>query len=189
MKMKTVSMCLLLVFFATMSASVVPAKTKPREYNAIVQHLKTKYRAKKVNLFFMWAARAIVGIAKPAGVKSFSLTVFRDLKFARETVDSEMQAAMRNSYGPEWTEIVHVRSREGQQAYLYMHDGGGENVKVVLVTLDKENAAIIRATFSPDKVAEFINDPKILGIRLNDDRPPADMEEKRATAETNVIDK
>ena len=115
----------------------------------------------------MWAARAIVSVAKPAGVKSFSLTVFNDLKFSYETVDNEMSAAMRNSYGPEWSEIFHVRSRTGQQAYLYLREAG-KNVKVVLVTVEKENAAVIRATFSPEKVADFINDPKLFGLSLDD---------------------
>lgn len=149
--------------------SSLSVNAKPREYKAVVQHLKTNYKAKKVNLFFMWAARAIVSIAKPAGVKSFSLTVFRDLKFSRETVDTEMQAAMRKSYGPEWSQVFHVRSREGQQAYLYLREAE-KNVKVVLVTIDKENAAVIRATFSPEKVAEFINDPKLFGVSLGDDQ-------------------
>jgi len=163
------------VFLALLlCAAPLTANANPRkEYKAIVYHLKTKYRAKKVNLFVMWMARAFVSVAKPAGVKSFSLTVFQGLQFTRETVDKEMQAAMRASYGPEWSPIFHVRSRDGQQAYLYMKDAGEQNVKVVLVTIDKENAAVIRATFSPDKLADFINDPKIFGIRLNDDEKAA----------------
>ena len=152
-----------LVFLNPTRAEAKP----PRESQAIVQHLKSKYKAKKVNLFFMWAARAVVSIAKPAGVKSFSLTVFNDLKFSYETVDNEMSAAMRNSYGPEWSEVFHVRSRTGQQAYLYLREAG-KNVKVVLVTVEKENAAVIRATFSPEKLADFINDPKLFGISLDD---------------------
>jgi hypothetical protein len=87
-----------------------------------------------------------------------------------------MQAAMRRSYGPEWSPIFHVRSRTGEQAYMYMKSDD-QNVKVVLVTIEKEQAAIIRATFSPDKLIEFINNPQILGIKLNDDdnkpAPPA----------------
>ena len=63
--------------------------------------------------------------------------------------------------------VFHVRSRDGQQAYMYMREDG-KNVRIALVTIDKENAAVIRATFSPDKLAEFINDPKIFGISLND---------------------
>ena len=155
----------LMIFFFGVSVSVAKAHGKTRkEYDAIVYHLKTQYHAKKVNLFIMWAARAVVSIAHPAGVKSFSLTVFEHLKFEQNKVDDEMQAAMRDSFGPEWSSIFHIRSRDGQQAYMYMREAG-ENVKVVLVTIDKENAAVIRATFSPEKLADFINDPKIFGIR------------------------
>lgn len=163
----TLSSVLILSFLLCVCA--VSVKARPHEYEAVVQHLKTKYHAKKVNLFFMWAARAAVSLAKPAGVKSFSLTVFRSLKFSRESVDNEMQVVMRSSYGPEWNEIFHVRSTTGQQAYMYMAEAG-ENVKIVLVTIDTENAAVVRATFSPDKVADFINNPRIFGISL-DERP------------------
>jgi hypothetical protein len=50
---------------------------------------------------------------------------------------------------------------------MYMREQG-QNVRIALVTIDKENAAVIRATFSPDKLAEFINDPKVFGISLNE---------------------
>jgi uncharacterized protein (UPF0128 family) len=46
----------------------------------------------------------------------------------------------------------------------------GRNVKVALVTIEKENAAVIRATFSPERLAEFMNDPKIFGISLDDEK-------------------
>ena len=167
-KTAVVAIVALLVLFSCNSLALAHP---PKEYDAIVNHLKTHYKAKKVNLWVMWLARAAVVMIKPAGVKSFSLTVFTDLKFSSESVDTEMQAAMRRSYGPEWSSIFHMRSRTGEQAYMYMKDNG-ENVNVVLVTIEKEQAAIIRATFSPDKLIEFINNPQILGIHLNDD-PPA----------------
>jgi hypothetical protein len=95
-----------------------------------------------------------------------------------------MQAAMRRSYGPEWSAIFHVRSRTGEQAYMYMKSDD-QNVKVVLVTIEKEQAAIIRATFSPDKLIEFINNPQILGIKLNDDKPAAEPA-KNSDSKTTV---
>ena len=158
---------LALAFSLLVFALTVPAKAKPNEYKAIVQHLKSKYQAKKVNIPFMWLARFAVSVVRPAGVKSFSVTLFEDLKFSRETLDAEMQAAMRNSFGPEWSPILRVRSHDGQQAYMYIREAG-QNLKITLVTIDKQNAAVIRATFSPDRLAEFINDPKIFGISLND---------------------
>lgn len=143
------------------------ADAKPSEYKAIVGYLKSKYRAKKVNIPFVWLARAAVSVVRPAGVKSFSVTIFEDLKFSRETLDQEMQSMMRNSFDEKWTPILRVRSRQGDQVYMYMREAGS-SVRVTLVTINDQNAAIIRATFSPDKLAEFMNDPKIFGVSLND---------------------
>jgi hypothetical protein len=142
---------------------------KPSEYDAIVSHLKTKYQAKKVKIPFMWLARFAVGFVRPAGVKSFSVTLFDHLKVARETLDAEMQNALRQTFSSEWSPVFRVRSRTGQQAYMYMREDG-ENVRVTLVTIEKDQAAIIRATFSPEKLVEFTNDPKIFGVHLDDDK-------------------
>ncbi len=156
----------LLILAFTFTA--LPANAKgTNEYKAIVKHLKTKYQAKKVKIPFMFLARFAVSVVRPAGVKSFSITLFEDLKFSRETLDKEMQSAMRNSFSADWIPIFHVRSREGQQAYMYMREAG-KSVKITLVTIDKEQAAVIRATFNPERLAEFINDPKIFGISLDD---------------------
>jgi hypothetical protein len=100
-------------------------------------------------------------------VKSFSVTLFEDLKFSRETLDKEMQAVLRRSFDAEWSPIFRARSADGQQAYMYMREAG-KSVRIALVTIDKENAAVIRATFSPERLAEFVNDPKIFGISLSD---------------------
>src|SRR5215218_3547880 len=148
MLIKKISIACLLMLFVF---AVAPAwsHAKPTgEYKSIVRHLRTKYRAKKVNIPMMWLARFAVSMVKPAGVKSFSVTLFEDLKFSRETVDKEMQAVLKNSFNAEWSSILRARSAEGQQAYMYMREDG-KNVKVAVVTIDKENAAVIRATFSP----------------------------------------
>ena len=157
-------------FFLMITFAFAPASAsgKPGEYDSIVSHLKTKYRARKIKVPFMWLARFAVSVVRPAGVKSFSVTLFEDLKISRETLDKEMQDALRQSLSPEWSPVFRVRSRKGQQAYMYMREAG-KNVKVTLVTIDKDQAAIIRATFSPEKLAGFISDPKIFGISLDDE--------------------
>ena len=155
----------LLTFAFTFAAP--KADAKGGEYKAVVKHLKTKYQAKKVKIPFMWLARFAVSVARPAGVKSFSVTIFEDLKFSRETLDEEMQLAMKNSFGDDWTSILRVRSRTGEQVYMYMREAG-KSVKIAVVTIDKKDAAIIRATVNPNKLAGFINNPKIFGISLDD---------------------
>ena len=153
--------------FLVFTFAAPTANAKGGEYQAVVKHLKTKYQAKKVKIPFMWLARFAVSVVRPAGVKSFSVTIFEDLKFSRETLDKEMQMAMKDSFGADWIPILRIRSRTGEQVYAYMREAG-KNVKITLVTIDKEEAAVIRATFSPERFAEFINNPKIFGISLDD---------------------
>ena len=109
-----VSLLFLLAFGLTAASA---QGNKYREVESISYHLKSKYRAKQVHIPFMWLARAAVKVVRPAGVKSFSITLFKDLKFSRDTLDLEMQSAMKQSFSPEWSSIFHVRSRDGQQAH------------------------------------------------------------------------
>ena len=160
------------LLFLAFTFTVPTAKANGNEYKKIVSHLKTKYRAKKVKIPFIWLARFAVSVVRPAGVKSFSVTIFEDLKFSRETLDKEMQTAMKNSFSADWSPILRVRSRTGEQVYMYMREAG-KSVKIAVVTIDKEQAAVIRATFSPEKLAEFVNNPQIFGISLNDNEQQA----------------
>jgi hypothetical protein len=179
------------LLFLVFSFSAPTANAKGNEYKKIVSHLKTKYQAKKVKIPFMFLARFAVSVVRPAGVKSFSVTLFEDLKFSRETLDTEMQSIMRNSFDADWSPIFRVRSREGQQAYMYMSEAGKTSVKIALVTIDKNQAAVIRATFSPERLADFINDPKIFGISLSDNEAQAKnkiSESKQDVAPENKIE-
>jgi hypothetical protein len=125
---------------------------------------------------------------RPAGFKSFNVTLFQDLKFSGDRLDLEMQEAMKSSFSPEWGSILHVRSRDGQQVYMYMRDAG-KDVKLTVVTIDKEEAAVIRATFDADKLAEFINNPRIFGISLDDDKPKTEPPAKTKEDEGSTMKK
>jgi hypothetical protein len=76
---------------------------------------------------------------------------------------------MKNSLSADWSPILRVRSQKGEQVYMYMREAG-KSLKIMVVTIDKNQAAVIRAAFNPDKLAEFVNDPKIFGISLEGDR-------------------
>ncbi len=168
MKFKNKILVLSALLILTFAFSAPNTLANGGEYKSVVKHLKTKYQAKKVKIPLMWLARFAVSVARPAGVKSFSVTLFEDLKFSRESLDKEMQTAMRDSFDANWSPVFRVRSRDGQQAYMYMRDAGKTSIKIALVTIDKDQAAVIRATFSPERLADFINNPKIFGVSLDD---------------------
>ena len=149
-----------LMFFALAFTALVPhASAKTNEFDAVCGHLKTKYRAKKLSIPFMWMARAVVGIARPAGVKSFKMTVFRGLQFAPESLNDEMKTVMRDAFSPDWSPILRVRSKNGSQVYMNMREEKND-IKIFLVTIQNDEATVIRAKFDPDKLTDFINNPK-----------------------------
>jgi hypothetical protein len=80
-----------------------------------------------------------------------------------------MQLAMKNSLGEEWSPIIRIRSQNGEQVYAYMKEEG-DNVRLMFVAIDKDNATVVRAKFNADKFIEFLNNPKIMGISLGDNK-------------------
>jgi hypothetical protein len=150
---------------ALLAVSIQTANAQGKGYDKIVKHLETNYQAKKVKIPFMWLAKIAVKVVRPAGVKSFNVTLFENLTFSRATLDQEMQSAMNDSLGADWSPMIRIRSREGEQVYMYMREEG-ENVRVMFVAIDKANATVVRAKFNADKFIEFLNNPRIMGIKI-----------------------
>ncbi len=165
---------LLLIF----SFGVSHAYAKGNEYDAVCKHLEKKYQAKKVKVPFMWLARFAVGVVRPAGVKSFKVTTYTDLKFSPETLDTEMRDIMNRSFSDDWTPIIRIRSKNGEQVYMNMRESGS-SVRVMFVTINKTEATVVRARFNPEKLVEFIENPKIFGISLGDNEQIAESVEAK----------
>jgi hypothetical protein len=61
---------------------------------------------------------------------------------------------------------VRIRSGRGaEQTHVYVRDAGN-NLRVMIVTLDGQQATVIRAKVNPEALARFARDPKILGVSL-----------------------
>jgi hypothetical protein len=172
---KLITLTFLLIAFALFVPNAIAQKKDG--FKAIKKHLETNYQAKKVRIPFMWLAKLAVKVVRPAGVKSFDVTMFENLTFKQSYLDREMQLGMQDSLGADWSPILRVRSREGEQIYAYLHDEG-ENVKVMFVAIDKTNATVVRAKFNADKFVEFLNNPKIFGFSIGDDKKKIDPEIK-----------
>ena len=156
-------------FFITATLLMaVPQTTRADdpEFDAITKHLKLFYNAKRVSIPFLGLANFFVKIVRPAGVKSFKVAIFEDLNFTGGKTDTELGKVMRNALSPEWQPLVRVRSRDGEQVYVYGREAG-ENIKLMVVTIDRSDAVVARVKLSPKRLSEFLNDPKILGISVN----------------------
>lgn len=177
---KTIILGICLLAVLALASPTVNAQKKG--YNGIVKHLKTKYQAKKVKIPFMWLAKLAVKVVRPAGVKSFNVTLFENLSFSPATLDTEMKAAIEDSLGEDWSSVIRVRSREGEQVYLYMRDEG-ENVRLMFVAIDKTNATVVRAKLNADKFVEFLNNPQVFGVSIGDKKQVQEEKKENPTLE------
>lgn len=148
-----------------LSFGYATARAKDPEFDAITKHLKAQYKAKRRKIPFMGLANFAVKIIRPAGIKSVKVAIFEELNHAPAAGNNELSAVMRNALSPEWLPLVRIRSRNGEQLYAYARDAG-ESVKLMVVTISGSEAVVARVQVNPQRLKEFLDDPKILGISL-----------------------
>ncbi len=141
-----------------------PAAARADDFDAVVRNVRAACGGKQVRIPFLGLARFATRFARPAGVKGFKLAVFEGLTSPGDVAG--LGASVRQSLGPQWRPLVRVRSGGGaEQTYVYVRDAGS-NLKLMIVTLDGEQATVIRAKVNPEALARFARDPKVLGVRL-----------------------
>ena len=156
---RTVSAGLLLAFLI-----FAPATARADDFDAVVKNVRAACGGKKVRIPFLGLAGFATKIVRPAGVKSFKLAVFEDLTRAGDV--SGLGAVIGQSLGPGWRPLVRIRTGRGaEQTHVYVREAG-DNMKLMIVMLDGDQATVIRAKVNPEALARFARDPKILGISL-----------------------
>lgn len=165
-----------IVLMLAFSASVALADDK--SYSEVIKHIKTNYRGKKQSFFgMMLIARFAVKMIKPAGVKNFKVTMLRELDYSGGPAPEsrDFRGFIRSKIDPGWMPLVEYSApHEKQWTYVYSLQEK-DDLKLLVVTVQKQDAFVLQAKFSPAKLVEFMNDPKIMGISLKDDngqKPP-----------------
>lgn len=141
-----------------------PATASADEFDSVVRSVRAACGGKRVRIPFLGLAGFATRIVRPAGVKSFKLAVFEDLTRAGDV--SGLGASIGQSLGPEWRPLVRVRSGRGaEQTYVYVREAS-DNLRLLIVSVDADQATVIRARINPGALARFARDPRILGVRV-----------------------
>src|SRR5215216_5893633 len=168
---------ILAAIIAILTLAPAAAVAGDNSFSSVVKHIKSNYKAKQQGFFGMVTfARLAVRIVKPAGVKNFKVAMLKELDYSRgpRPGQGEFHAFIRSKIDPIWSPLVEYSSpREKQWTYVYASQDK-ENVRVLVVTLQQEQAFVVQTKFSPEKLIEFMNDPKIIGISLKSEQPPKD---------------
>jgi hypothetical protein len=154
-----------LALMVALSGSLTTALAKDREFDAIARHLKSEYKAKRRKVPFMGLARFAVKLIHPAGIKNIKVAIFEELDHVPAAGNNELNATLRNALSPEWLPLVRIRTRDGEQTYVYAREAGA-SINLMVVNLDREEAVVARLKVNPQKLKEFLDNPRILGISL-----------------------
>lgn len=157
-------------------------------FSQVVKHIKSSYRAKQQGFFgAMMLARFAVKLVKPAGVKNFKVVLLRDLDYteAPDPRNGQFHAFIQTKIDPRWAPLVQYSSpRERQWTYVFITQEK-EDVKLLVVTLQRKDAVVLQTKFSPAKLVEFMNNPQIMGISLNSDNRTRDRVARASEVDEN----
>jgi hypothetical protein len=152
----------LLALFVALSFGHTAARASD-PFDVITKQIKTQYKARRRKIPFMGLARFAVKVIHPAGFKSVKVAIFEELNHAPAAGDNALSLVMRNALPPEWQPLVRLRSRDGEQMYVYAKEEG-DSVKLMVVNIDGTDALVARVSVNPEKLRDFLANPKLLGI-------------------------
>ncbi|HYO92719.1 MAG TPA: hypothetical protein VEQ40_13845 [Pyrinomonadaceae bacterium] len=173
---------LVLLTILSLGYSRAAAQKSGNGFDAITKHLKMRYQARKKSVPFLGLAKFAVRIVKPAGVKSINLSLFEDLKNTGELTDNELSGLMRDALSPEWQPLVSARQRNGDQVYIYAAEAG-KDVKLAVLVINQREAVLARVKVDPQALRRFMDNPKVLGISLGDNRQQQALQPNQSEAE------
>jgi hypothetical protein len=191
MTIKTKLMTRVLIAVALISLAPAAALGGDESFSSVVRHIKKNYNAKQQGFFgAMMLARFAVKVIKPAGVKNFKMVYLTDLDYSntRSPERGHFHAFIREAIDRKWAPLVQYSSpREQQWSYVYV-TRENDDVKILVVTLQQQNAVVLQTKFSPSKLVEFMNNPQIMGISLNSDNKPKDASATNGDADNGQDD-
>jgi hypothetical protein len=171
-----------------MTLAPVTSFAGDESFSSVVKHIKSNYHARQQGFFgAMILARFAVKIIKPAGVKNFKAVLLKDLDYseAPNPKGGQFHSFIQSKIDPMWTPLVQYSSpREKQWSYVYIAREK-EDVKLLVVTLQQTDAVVLQTKFSPDRLIEFMNNPQIMGISLNNDNKARDNSARADDADTD----
>jgi hypothetical protein len=157
----------ILVMAVLLPASLATARAEDREFQAITTHLRARYQARRKRIPFLGLASFAVRLVRPAGVKSIKVAFFEELRDHGNINHAELNTVIRAALDERWQPLMRIHSRkQGEQMFVYLRNEG-QDIKLMVVSLEQNKAFIARVKLNPLTLAKWMENPKIMGISLS----------------------
>lgn len=157
-KRTKLNMFAVLFFTASMALSLGSETAYADDFGKIVRHIEVNYHVHRNHRFIMGFAGMVVKFWHVGGVKSFKGAIFENQYFDAATADSRLDEIVQSAGEHGWQPLVKSYSRRsGQHSFIYAKDEGKE-VKLLIVSVEPNEAVVIQVKLDPDKMAKFMDE-------------------------------
>ena len=154
----------LLLGLALLAAAPVQAGSK--EFDRLVCHVEQQLGTAKTDIPCGWLVGLAVRFAKPEGVKGLQFAVFEDVPGDAAAGFGELEAGARACLGPGWARMVCQRCPARNEAQLIWVQPAKNEVRLMIVSVDDGDAAVLHVRLDPDVFYEWMDEPAAIARRV-----------------------
>jgi hypothetical protein len=137
------------------------------DFGKIVHHIEANYHVHRQHRFVMGLAGFTVKFWHIGGVKSLKGAIFENQRFTNAASDTRFDEIVRAAMDSGWQPLVQSWDRRtGERTYIYAQDLG-KDMKVLVVTLESNEAIVLQVKVDPRKLDEFIEETSPGGHHRN----------------------
>jgi hypothetical protein len=136
----------------------VPPTAQADDFGRIVHRIEASYHVHRSHRFLMGFAGLVVQFWHVGGVKSMKAALFEDQRLDLSSPDARLDEVIQAAARSGWQPVVRSFSRRtGETAYVYMQSAG-DDVKMLVVSVEPDEAEVVQLKFSPERLAKFLDE-------------------------------
>lgn len=128
------------------------------DFGRIVRHIEAEYHVHRNYRFLMSFAGVVVKFTHLGGVKVFKMAIFEDQHLSATELDNRLDELVQQAGSSGWRPLVRSLSRRsGEHTYIYAK-ADGNDMKLLLVSVEPDEAVVMQVKIDPQKLSDFINE-------------------------------
>lgn len=150
---RTASLVLILFGFFAFAENL-----RADDFGRIVRDIETEYHAHRNYRFLMSFAGVAVKCTRVGGVKALKMAIFEDQHLSGTQTDNRLDELVQRAGSSGWQPLVRSFSRRnGEHTYIYAK-ADGNNMKLLLVSVEPDEAVVMQVKIDPKKLSDFIDE-------------------------------
>jgi hypothetical protein len=128
------------------------------DFGRIVRHIEAQYHVHRNYRLLMAFAGVVVKCTHIGGVKVFKAAIFEDQHLSGTELDNRLDELVQRAGSSGWQPLVRSFSRRGgEHTYIYAQ-ASGNDMKLLLVSVEPDEAVVMLMKIDPVKLSDFINE-------------------------------